>query len=162
MKTWQVTSILVCALDVLLTACVPPPHEPTPVPTATLTTDVRITYPVDSVQVEREEMVRGTSQLIPEGYAIWIVVYPYVANRYYPQNDSAVIEAKGDWSSRTCIGVEADMGLKFDILAVLASKTAQDAFGAYLQTARDKEDWPGLEKLPKGATVYHRITVTRK
>lgn len=126
------------------------------------TTKVEITYPYDGATVEIREMVRGTSQKIPEGQTIWIVVYPHVAGRYYPQNDPADVQANGDWTSLTFIGVEEDVGGKFDIIAVLADKRAQDTFYAYLTQAKDKKTWPGLKRLPEGATIYDRITVTRK
>lgn len=123
---------------------------------------VRITYPSDGAHVEIREMIRGTSQNIPKGQVIWIVVYPQAAGRYYPQNDPADVQANGDWSSLAFIGIEEDVGRKFDIVAVLANKDAQDAFNAYLAQAKDKKTWPGLEELPNGAVIYDRITVTRK
>jgi hypothetical protein len=125
-------------------------------------TEVEISYPYNQSQVERTETIRGTSQAIPDGSVIWVVAIPQQVGRYYPQNYPADVEAQGNWSSITYIGIEGDGGKKFDILAVVADRTAQDAFNAYLADARDKSDWPGLEKLPEGATVYARITVTRK
>ena len=124
------------------------------------TTEVEITYPYDGAIVEIREMVRGTSQKIAEGQAIWIVVY--VDGRYYPQDDPADVQVDGDWSSLAFIGIEEDVGRKFDIIAVLANKDAQDAFNAYLVQAKVKKTWPGLEKLPNGAEIYDRITVTRR
>lgn len=125
-------------------------------------TKVEITYPNNGVSAEVREMVRGTSQKIPKGQAIWIVVYPHIAGRYHPQNDPADIQANGDWASLTFIGIENDVGNKFDIIVVLADKNTQDTFKAYLTQSNDKKVWLGLEKLPEGATVYNRITVTRK
>ncbi|MBN1979568.1 MAG: hypothetical protein JW918_19400 [Anaerolineae bacterium] len=125
-------------------------------------TEVEISYPRNQAQVEQTEVVRGTSRAIPDGDVIWVVVLSQEAGRYYPQNYAAEVEAKGNWSSITYVGVEGDEGRKFDILAIVADKAAQDAFSAYLADARDKSDWPGLDKLPEGATVYSRITVTRK
>ena len=127
-----------------------------------LTTEVEITYPYDAANVEIREKVLGTSQKIPEGQAIWIIVYPYLVDRYYPQNNSADVQANGDWTSLTSIGIEEEVNRKFDIIAVLADKRAQDAFNAYLIQANDTDTWPGLERLPEGATIYDSITVTRK
>ncbi len=127
------------------------------------TTEVEITYPSDGANVEIREMARGTSQKIPEGQAIWIVVYTHVVDRYYPRDNHADVQANGDWaSSLTYIGIEEDVNKKFDIIAVLADKRAQDAFNAYLKQSEDTETWPGLKRLPEGATIYDRITVTRK
>jgi hypothetical protein len=124
--------------------------------------EVEITYPDDGANVEIREIVRGTSQKIPKGQAIWIIVYPYLVDRYYPQNNSADVQVNGDWTSLTSIGIEEDVNRKFDIIAVLADKRAQDAFNAYFTKAKDTNTWPGLERLLEGATIYDRITVMRK
>ena len=124
--------------------------------------EVEITYPYDGATVEIGEMVRGTSQKIPEKQAIWILVNPHIAGRYYPQNVPADVQANGDWTSFTYIGIEEEVNRKFYIIAVLADKRTQDAFNAYLIQAKDTDKWPGLERLPEGATTYDSITVTRK
>ena len=126
------------------------------------TTEVEITYPYNDDTVKIREMVQGTSQKIPEGQAIWIMVYSHVVGRYYPQDNPADVQANGDWTSLTSIGIEEDVNRKFDIIAVLADKRAQDAFNAYLTKAKDTNTWPGLERLLEGVTIYDRITVTRK
>ena len=124
--------------------------------------EIKITYPYDGATVEIREIVRGTSQKIPEGQAIWIIVYPHLVDRYYPQNNSADVQANGDWTSNTSISIEEDVNRKFDIIAVLADKRAQDAFEAYIKQAKDTKTWPGLGKLIEGTTIYDRITVMRK
>ena len=130
------------------------------------TTEVEITYPDNGATVETREMVRGTSQKIPEGQAIWIMEYPitpqYLIGRYYPQDNPADVQANGDWVSLTYIGIDEDVNCKFDIIAVLVDKRAQDAFNAYLTESEYKKTWPGLERLPEGVTIYDRITVMRK
>lgn len=124
--------------------------------------EVEITYPYDGANVEIGELVRGTSEKIPKGQAIWIIVYPYLFDRYYPQKNPTAVQANGDWISLTFIGIEEDVNKKFDIIAVLADKRAQDAFNAYLIQAKDTNTWPGLGRLLEGVTIYDRITVTRK
>ena len=142
---------------------VTPTSPPTPSPTPSVKAyEVEITYPYDGATVEIRETVRGTSQKIPEGQAIWIMVYPHVIGRYYPNNDPVGVQANGDWTSLTSIGIEEDVNRKFDIIAVLVDKRAQDAFNAYLKQAKDTQTWPGFERLPEGATIYVRIIVTRK
>jgi len=123
---------------------------------------VTITYPSDGAPVEIREMIQGTSERIPEGQLLWIIVYSQMAGRYYPQNDVGAVQANGDWSSLAVIGIEEDVGRKFDIVAVLAGKEAQDAFNAYLAQSKDQKKWLGLERLPNGVAIYDRITVTRK
>ena len=160
MKPWRTITILGFALSLLLTACLPSqtvtPISPTP------STDAKISQPTDGATVSQTETIKGTSQRVPDTSAIWVVVYIPSVGRYYPQNNPADIQANGNWSSVAYIGIPTDVGLKLDIIVVMADKTAQDAFNAYLKNARDKNDYPGLEQLPKGAKIYDRITVTRK
>lgn len=82
--------------------------------------------------------------------------------RFYPQNRPVDVEAGANWSSVVYLGVAADVGARFDILAVVANAEAQQAFDAYLAEARDKSDWSGLTALPEGAVIHDRITVVRK
>ena len=124
-------------------------------------TKVRITHPMDYGSVEHEEMIRGTSKRVPKQHAIWVVVFPHEANLYHPQNAPAEVQETGDWSTLVYIGTEKDSGKRFDIIAVVADKTAQDSFRAYLADGK-KKDWPGLENLPEEATIGARITVTRR
>jgi hypothetical protein len=123
---------------------------------------VKITRPTEAGLVDQTEMIRGTSKGIPAGNQIWVVVFVQKVGRYYPQNQAADIQANGNWYSIAYIGIPADVGLKMDIIAVLADQQGQAAFAQYLQQAREKTDYAGLEKLPTGITVYDRISVIRK
>lgn len=125
-------------------------------------TEVRITYPTQRDSVELREMVRGTSQKVPDGQAIWVLVFPHVAGTYYPQNAPADIQAGGDWTSLAFIGTDMDTDNKFDIIVALADEMAQGELNAYLAQYKDKSPAPGLTRIPNGTTEYHRITVTRK
>lgn len=83
-------------------------------------------------------------------------------SRYYPQNQAADVQPSGGWASMTYIGVPSDVGLKFELIAVLVDKEGQDAFNKYLVNAKNKSDYAGLEQIPNGAIVYDRVSVTRK
>ncbi len=123
---------------------------------------LEITYPPSDGRVDIKEIVRGTSKSIPEEKVIWIAIYPHEVSRYYPQDLPADVQVNGDWSSSIFIGIEADVDKKFDIIAVLLNKEAQDAFNDYLEECEEKKSWPGLEELPSGADIYDRITVIRR
>jgi hypothetical protein len=138
-----------------------PLPKPTPSPISAKT-EVKITYPSEGATVQQTESVKGTSQAIPDGNTIWVVVFVPAVGRYYPQNYPADVQANGNWSSIAHIGVAKDTGLRFDILAVLANSSAQATFNNYLKEARDKSSYPGLEQLVKDVVVHDRITVTRK
>lgn len=131
-------------------------EEPVPEP------EVKITDLSSGDRVNLEEVLRGTSQNIPEEQVIWIVIYPREVRRYYPQDYPVEIQAGGDWTSSVYIGIEADVGKTFDIIAVLADQEAQDAFNDYLEECQEEKSWPGLEVLPEGAVIHERITVTRR
>ena len=153
-------------LGLLLAACSFPPPKPIQTPVASQTptpnTGLKITQPIEGGKVDQTEMVKGTSQRIPDGHVIWVVLFVQKVGRYYPQNQPADIQANGDWASVTYIGVPKDVGLKFDILAVSADKEGQNALNRYLVNARDRSDYAGLERLPNGVAIYDRVSVTRK
>jgi hypothetical protein len=129
---------------------------PTPIPS------IEISYPPPCGMVEIKETVRGTSQNIPEEQVIWVVIYPYEVSRYYPAACPADVQLNGEWSSSVSIGTEAEVGEMFDIIAVLADKKAIDAFNDYLEECKEKESWPGLERLHEDTVICDRITVIRK
>src|SRR5207247_5996448 len=140
--------IMFFGLTLLLSECWPKPgsnQTPTPVPSPAPATSVEITQPTEGTKVEQTEMVKGTSQRIPSEQVIWVVVFVHKVGRYYPQNNPADVQASGDWASVTYIGVAADVGLKFVLIAVLADKEVTSAFNKYLVKARDKHDYPVLE-----------------
>ncbi|MEA2016641.1 MAG: hypothetical protein U9O59_08105 [Actinomycetota bacterium] len=123
-------------------------------------TKVEITCPHNEDIVEIREMVRGTSQNIPDGQVIYIVIYPHIVGLYYPQDNLVTMQENGEWSSLASIGVEEDIDkeLKFDIVVGLANKEAQDVFNIYFE----QEEWSGLKELPKGALIYDHVTVIRE
>ncbi len=123
---------------------------------------IEITHPNDNASVEMREIVKGASQNITAELLIWIIVYPHEIDRFYPQDKPATIQAEGNWASSTLIGVEDDVGKKFDIITVLADESVNKEFEDYLTEAVKVGVWQGLKVLPQGAVIYDRITVTRK
>lgn len=121
--------------------------------------EVRINYDSNTVQIN--ENISGTAKNIPDGYELWILVYPYAANRYYPQHDKVNIQ-NGEWSLPVGIGTEDNVGYKFDIIAVLADKEARAEFTSYIINCENTDKWPGMKKIPVGAKVYDRVIVIRK
>lgn len=167
-RTTRLTFALL--LGLVAASCFPPPKSNTndggnvnqPPPTPPPATEVKITRPADGDTVGQTEVVRGTSRGVPAGQKIWIAVFVHKVGRYYPQNMPADVQANGNWDSVTYFGIPADVGMKFDVLALTAAAAAQQAFDNYLTAARNKNSYPGLEQLPVGSTIQHRITVTRK
>jgi hypothetical protein len=122
--------------------------------TVTSPSSLTITHPSNYDYVDLQEIVTGTSQNIDTGQVIWVLIYPHAAGRYYPQDEPADVQANGDWSTLVYFGTAADVGLKFDVIAVLANEEAQTAFNKYLEECIENQSWPGLEELPIGAVQY--------
>ena len=136
---------------------------PEPPPEDIITeTEAKITEPSEKEEVSKETMVKGSSQGVPKDSVIWVVVYPYQASRYYPQNKPTDVQSNGKWASMSYIGIDEDVKQKFDLIVVVADETAQEAFESYLEKAKDKKDWAGLEQLPDGAEILDRLMVIRK
>lgn len=174
----------------LLFACVPPVPEPTetpapsdtPAPTATLeppstiapisTTEPTLTTipkpaidmiePFEGAKVEHAQMVNGTSEYLPANSVIWIVVYIPSLDRYYPHKSSVQMEVGGKWASSTYIGQPDEVGLKVDLIVVLANQETQQEFKAYITASEENERYEGLAQLPSGAMIYERIAFERK
>ncbi len=136
-------------LGILISSCIP------------AETRVDINEPTEGSRVSQIQTIDGESQILPPDSVIWPVVYLPATGRYYPQNFPADVQANGEWSATVYIGQENDSGIAADIIVVLADKSAQDAFYSYLADAKDRNDFPGLDKLPKGATIYDRVSVVR-
>ena len=131
----------------------PTPSSTTPSPTA-VKTSVAITYPTNNSDVNASEWVRGTSQNIPNGQQLWIVVHE--GNLYFPMVDRVEINIDGTWTYNTTIGQTGDGGKSFNILAVLADSSAQSTVQAWYLHPYD------FQSLPVGMNTYSDETVTRR
>ncbi len=125
-----------------------------------------IKFPVNGTTVPNRIVVYGNSQKIPNGTAVWIVVYVTAKDlyRYYPMHDPAIVAPNGDWSCLTSVGGD-DTGSPFYIIATLADQTAQQKILAYNALSESKtpiiyggvtaEEWPTY-----GTVEYARTNVT--
>jgi hypothetical protein len=98
-------------------------------------------------------MVEGTVNGLREGQAVWVLVFPLVNNSfYYPQPGPVAVDVNGHWTSPAIIGIyTADKGIRFDIYVVIADKDAQSVL-----STRERQS-----RVPDGAVIYQRISVTR-
>jgi hypothetical protein len=136
-----------------------PPPTPTPTPTPT-PVDIKITYPLDSTTVQMKENITGTAINIPDGQQLWIAIYPQNANKYYPQNPVDV-QNDGSWTLPVQFGQPENVGVKYDLYAVLADKNAQKEFNDYLDNCIKTNSWPGMRELPNGTSQIIKLTVIR-
>jgi hypothetical protein len=139
------------------------PAGTTPYDTITVTRKINepsitITSHTNNTHVDRYEWINGTSQNIPEGQELWIVVHE--GSLYFPMSDRVPRNTNGTWAYYTTIGKENDFEKSFDIITVLANSTAQATVqNWYQKNASEPYD---LESLPAGMTSYNTITVTRR
>lgn len=128
------------------------------VSTTTLRPTVSIVSPRPGESVPAVMTVRGTSEHVPAGHKIWILVASPDSDRVYPQTGPASVQPEGGWTSSN---VRFGGGQEFDIVAILANPEAVRAFEDYLQKAQDMDDFSGLPMLPSGAVELARVRVNK-
>jgi hypothetical protein len=165
----QVYGVLILLSFVLLASCkgevsVPKGSVSPDVPKSSAEVkNIKIDYPVNDAIVTLAETIKGSSQLELNNKKIWIIIFPLLANKYYPQDRAVDMQVDGRWSSVAYIGEkDRSSGEKFDIIAVVVDEGAQKTFSNYINASKVKNEYLGLDMLPEGAQVYDRITVTRK
>lgn len=123
---------------------------------------MKIDYPEDKGRVSFAETIKGSGLYQAQGRQAMVVVFSLMANRYYPQESAVDVEQDGKWSSLAYFG-ERDKGEvdRFDVLVVMLDSHAKNVIEEYVVRAKSTGEWPGLEKLPKGAEIYDRISVVR-
>jgi len=119
-------------------------------------TNVNITFPANAANVGMWEWVSGTSQNIPKGQELWIVVR---VDGLYFLHKVDTINPDGTWRHKVQIGQENEGGKNFDVIAVLANSTAQITAQIWLKNQYSPNH--DLRELPAGMTPYSTITVTR-
>jgi hypothetical protein len=122
------------------------------IPAATIAT------PTNNTRVENSEFVKGKARNIEgEQYYLWLTLYDYNANRYYPQDGPVVVSSDGQWEMTTFFG----SGGRYDITALAADKNANEIFLLYQAASESSGDYPGLPALPSGCITLASITVVR-
>lgn len=157
MKNGRVYLILV-ALSIFLIAS-PALSQPT----------ARITSPADGARVNHRISVSGTCQHVTSGRFLWLVVQPVGDTSFHPQSGSSQSRAisngcNGTWNGVAYIGENQsnNIGEEFDILLVDADRNGNLAMQNYLINARNTRVYSGLQPLPAGVNVLHKIRVIRR
>ena len=119
---------------------------------------IHITSPYNDQVINLRQQVKGNYKEIPAGLTLWVVVAPFRKQIYFPQQNPAILQPNGTWSSLTFVGSTPDAGRGFDILLVLVDQRGQLAFDQYLVGSNQN----GLNGLPAGATIVDKVTVWRK
>ena len=136
--------------------------------TSTTEPQIKIINPENKQTVSWPEEIGGTAKNIPDNQKVWILAYSKEKRQYYPL---AEVEPKdGEWITTVNIGLKKDYNEKYDIIAVLADKKAQDKFNSHLSnitTEENEEDEENIQSqimydIQEGTKEYDRITVTRE
>jgi hypothetical protein len=106
--------------------------------------------------------VKGTGPELPQGHQLWVVVNPEDAAAFWPQIGPIPVQPDGRWSVAAQIGEEAQVGMEFNIIAVVATgKQSIDAFAQQMKSCEQGACEPLYGALPIGAVRQHQITVRR-
>ena len=129
---------------------------------------LRISSPRDGQTVADEQVIRGIYSGLPDGHAIWILVYT-VWGKWLPQSSDAcaglhTVAENGQWQV-TANFETSYSGEPFDVVAVVADAEASAFFDRqqrqWCAQAAASPDfrWPGLLtiELPAGITEKDRI-----
>jgi hypothetical protein len=117
-----------------------------------------ITTPTNNTRVENSVFVKGTAQNIGEGqYWLWLVLYDYNANRYYPQDGPVAVSSNGQWELTASFGSSG----RHDITALAADKNANEILSLYQAASESSGDYPGLPAIPSGSITLASVTVSR-
>lgn len=123
--------------------------------------EIAIAYPLNGGEVALREPVRGESVRLADGDQLWLAVFSHDVARYYFQALPPLRDGSGDWSLTTQIGVEGDVGRRFDLVAFFVADEALPALTDYIESGQTTGSWDGLASLPDGFDELARITVIR-
>ena len=103
------------------------------------------------------------------GRTIWFAVSTpgiagfFIEGDWPTQSGPASVTAGGRWTSPSLyFGKAKDSGRAFDLIVILADRSAADQFWAYLQQGHETGNFPAITHLPAGAQEYMRVNVIRK
>lgn len=119
---------------------------------------IEIIYPINGDQVSIYEIIKGKSKNISNDKMIWIIVYSFSSEKYFPNQNPAQIDKKGNWTSEVIIGSTADHRMRFNIYSYLIDESAKNE----LEKEFNKLEFAGLEKLPSNIQLHDHISVIRK
>jgi len=128
-------------------------HQPEPMPGIPAAT---ITTPANNMRVENSVFVKGTAQNIGEEYLLWLALYDYKANRYYPHQGPVAISSNGEWEMTAFFGSSG----RYDITALAADKKANESLLLYQTASESSGDYQGLSALPPGCITLASVTVS--
>ena len=110
-----------------------------------------------SVKAPRILTIVGESLDVPSEWSVWVCVFPFESQRYYPQHEP--VSNSGIWQLEDVwLGSEetSDIGKTFIINLVVADTDATKQLYKYAQDV-----FTGMKELPNGAVICDEVLVTR-
>ena len=109
--------------------------------------------------------LEGTFADMQPGYSVWVLVYPHLAGRYYPQTHRAeftAAEILGNGEFRTSASFGGAEGELYDVILVFAGADATQFFSRTLEAWARANDFRGLlaSELPPVLDEKQCIVVT--
>lgn len=107
--------------------------------------------------------LEGTYDETLDNSELWLVVKPLGSPKYYPSDRPIDILPDRKWHVTAYLGrnERADIGQRFVVLVVRASREASDKFLEYWR-AQKPYNPTGLEKLPNGAIPITSVVIERE
>jgi hypothetical protein len=128
-------------------------HQPEYIPGIPAAT---IITPTNNMRVENSVFVKGTAKNIGgEQFYLWLALYDYNANRYYPHQGPVALSSNGQWEMTAFFGSSG----RYDITALAADKNANEILLLYQAASESSGDYPGLPVLPSGCITLASVTV---
>jgi len=123
---------------------------------------IKINYPSENGTVSFTEIVKGENKItLTDNQKIWVIVFPLLANKYYPQKE-VDLQENGIWSTVAYFGmIDRGVGEKFKVIVALVDSDANNILEDYMTNAKKNNKWDGMDDLPKGTKTYDAVTVER-
>ena len=123
--------------------------------------EATITYPANGNGIQELEKLAGVARNFPADEIPWVVVVPWDSRKFCPQN-AVSVDANGNWSLLVQVGLEHDVGQRFDLMLVGVDRAAEEQFKTYVSRTKVSVVHPGLDSLPPGSNVLANVTVRRQ
>ncbi|MGW7297290.1 hypothetical protein [Streptomyces sp. NPDC054829] len=98
----------------------------------------------------------------PQGYAVWAITRSVETGLYYPKRKACLVE-KDQWDCGPSvrIGANGDHKKAFDLYVALVDTEGAIAIQNYFSGVTYQGHKEGLDALPEGVTMLHKVRVVR-
>ena len=110
-----------------------------------------------------ENLVKGKTENIPEGWYLWLVLHPDESSGYWPQGASVKPHPRTKtWTRKVHVGtIGTDIGKMNELWAILVDDEGNDFYIDYLNKGKVSGDYPEIE-LPKNSIEVDMIKLIKR